>query len=138
MARGVSGFPQVQCEGLTSGVLQYARHLKKFWRRRRYDMTDAEQRSWYRLRRKQIGGVQFYRQKPIGPYIVDFYALKSNLVIELDGSQHTTAAGLAGEAMRNTCLNRLGLKVMRLDKRRVLLETDAVLEVIWREVIARR
>jgi very-short-patch-repair endonuclease len=26
---------------------------------------------WFRLRRKQLLGVQFYRQKPIGKYIVD-------------------------------------------------------------------
>jgi hypothetical protein len=37
-------------------------------------MTDAESRLWHRVRRKQILGVQFYWQKPIGPYIVDFYA----------------------------------------------------------------
>ena len=53
-------------------MLEYGRHLKKFARRLRNGMTDAEQRLWFRVRRKQIGGVQFYRQKPIGAFIVDF------------------------------------------------------------------
>ncbi|MGH8283131.1 MAG: DUF559 domain-containing protein [Gammaproteobacteria bacterium] len=37
-------------------------------------MTDAELKLWSWLRRRQLCNVQFYRQKPIGPYIADFYA----------------------------------------------------------------
>lgn len=54
----------------------------------RKNMTASEQYLWYNLRRKQLMNVQFYRQKPIGPYIVDFYAHAPKLVIEVDGSQH--------------------------------------------------
>jgi very-short-patch-repair endonuclease len=32
--------------------------------------------------------VQFYRQEPIGGYIVDFYASQAKIVVEVDGSQH--------------------------------------------------
>ena len=42
-------------------------------------MTDSERVLWFRLRGKQLLDVQFYRQKPIGEYIVDFYALKAKL-----------------------------------------------------------
>ena len=51
-------------------------------------MTDAENMLWLKLRRKQLKGHQFYRQKIIGKYIVDFYCPRANLVIELDGGQH--------------------------------------------------
>ena len=51
-------------------------------------MTDAERALWARLRRKQVHSVQFYTQKTIGNYIVDLYAPKARLVVELDGSQH--------------------------------------------------
>ena len=51
-------------------------------------MTDAEQRLWWRIRNKQICSTQFYRQKPLLSFIVDFYCPKAKLVIELDGSQH--------------------------------------------------
>ncbi len=38
------------------------------------------------LRRHQLG-VQFRRQHPIGPYIVDF-CVERVLIVELDGGQH--------------------------------------------------
>ena len=56
-------------------------------------MTDAEQLLWQRLRRKQILGLQFYRQKPILNFIVDFYCPSVSLVIECDGGQHFTVEG---------------------------------------------
>jgi very-short-patch-repair endonuclease len=40
-----------------------------------------------RLRRHQLG-VQFRRQHPIGPYIVNFCCIERMLIIELDGGQH--------------------------------------------------
>lgn len=53
-------------------MLTYNKHLKPRARQLRNEMTDAERRRWLRLRGKQILDVQFYRQKPIGNYIVDF------------------------------------------------------------------
>ena len=120
-----------------SGMLNYNRHLKKFARRLRDRMTDAEERLWFRVRRKQIGGVQFYRQKPIGAFIVDFYAPTAKLVIEVDGSQHFTADGRISDAIRDSYLHSLGLEVLRFDDRQVLLETDAVLEAVWRSVVGK-
>jgi len=94
-------------------------------------MTDAEHRLWYRVRRKQLEGVQFYRQTPLGSYIADFYAPLAKLVIEIDGSQHFTAVGHAVDVVRDAALARMGLRVLRFDDRQVLLETDAVVEAIW-------
>ena len=54
-------------------------------------MTQCEQLLWYYLRNKRLTDIQFYRQKPIGRYIVDFYAPAAKLIIELDGSQHFKA-----------------------------------------------
>jgi len=66
-------------------MLKYSCSLKSKARRLRSELTDSESLLWSRLRRKQLMGVQFYRQKPVGDYIVDFYAPWANLVIELDG-----------------------------------------------------
>ena len=115
----------------------YNRRLKLFSRTLRTGMTDAEQRLWYRVRRKQIEGVQFYRQKPLRHFIVDFYAPAAGLVVELDGSQHFTGDGREADARRNAALASIGLRVLRFDARQVLLETDAAVEVIWRWVVAR-
>jgi predicted RNase H-like HicB family nuclease len=63
------------------------KNLTPFARRLRSNMTDSEIVLCSRLRKKQIHNVQFYRQKPIGNYIIDFYAPAIKLVIEIDGSQ---------------------------------------------------
>lgn len=101
-------------------------------------MTDAEQLLWFRLRRKQLHGVQFYRQKPIGPFIVDFFAPGAGLVIEVDGSQHSEPDHLERDRTRDLCLAEEGLLVMRFNNREVLLEIDAVLELISKEIQRRK
>ena len=108
----------------------YRKTLKKPARSLRNNMTDAEQMLWYRIRRKQIHGVQFYRQKPLLAFVVDFYCPAAKLVIELDGSQHFEAEHQAKDQDRDAALASLGLRVLRFDNRQVLLETDAVLGVI--------
>ena len=52
------------------------------------------------MRRKQIQAVQFYRQKPIGNYIVDLYAPKAKIVVEVDGSQHMESEQAARDLQR--------------------------------------
>jgi very-short-patch-repair endonuclease len=86
------------------------------------------------LRGQQLAGVQFYRQKPIGDYIVDFYAPKAKLVIEIDGSQHLEAPQVAKDRERDEYLGRLGLTVLRINGRQVLKETKAVMELIYQAI----
>ena len=75
-------------------------------------------------------GVQFYRQKPLLSFIVDFYCPAAKLIIELDGSQHFENEHHAKDHMRDATLAGLGLHVLRFDNRQILLETRAVLGVI--------
>ena len=72
-------------DGRDFPMLSYDHRLKFRARALRTNPTDAELHLWHRLRRKQILAVQFYRQKAIGIYIVDFYAPAAKLVIEVDG-----------------------------------------------------
>ena len=109
----------------------YNKNLKQPSRDLRNNMTDAEQLLWQRLRRKQILGLQFYRQKPILNFIVDFYCPAANLVIECDGGQHYTADGLEADRARDQALAQLGLNVLRFDNRQILTETDAMVEQIY-------
>ncbi|MFP5408403.1 MAG: endonuclease domain-containing protein [Gammaproteobacteria bacterium] len=108
----------------------YRKRLKEPARSLRNNMTDAEHALWHYIRRKQIQNVQFYRQKPLLSFIVDFYCPAAKLVIELDGSQHLEAGPQAKDQARDAALAGLGLKVLRFDNRQVLLETDAVLAAI--------
>jgi very-short-patch-repair endonuclease len=117
---------------MTKQVLPYNRNLKKPARYLRKKMTDSEQMLWYRLRRKQLLGVQFYRQKPIGNYIVDFFAPKTNLVVEIDGYQHMEEYNAKKDKERDAYLSGLGIRVLRFNSRAVLKDIDAVVESIYR------
>ena len=108
----------------------YRKTLKEPARSLRANMTDAEQVLWHRIRRKQIQNVQFYRQKALLAFVVDFYCAAAKLVIELDGGQYFEAEHQAKDQDRDAALANLGLRVLRFDNRQVLLETDAVLAVI--------
>ena len=112
----------------------YKKTLKQASRDLRKNMTDAESLLWSRLRRKQILGVQFYRQKPLLNFIVDFYCPIANLVIECDGGQHYTAEGLDSDQNRDYALSELGLMVLRFSNNQILTETDAVVHEIYRIV----
>jgi very-short-patch-repair endonuclease len=118
-------------------VRPYNKTLKEFSRTLRSNMTDAEQHLWRRLRNKQLGGLQFYRQKPLLSFIVDFYSPRAKLVIELDGAQHFEAEHRVKDDARDEELNKLGIKVLRFDDRQVLRETEAVVAVIYDVVIER-
>jgi very-short-patch-repair endonuclease len=95
-------------------------------------MTDSERKLWACLKGKQLFGIQFYRQKPIGEYIVDFYAPKAKLVIEVDGSQHFTPDNAKKDQSRNEYLKGIGLQVLRFNNLEVLNQTDEVVAAIYK------
>jgi very-short-patch-repair endonuclease len=95
-------------------------------------MTDAERRLWGQLRSRQVAGVKFRRQAPIGNYIVDFVSFERRLVIELDGGQH--AERVEYDERRTCWLNSQGFRVLRFWNHRVFEDLEAVLEVIWRRL----
>jgi very-short-patch-repair endonuclease len=112
-------------------VIPYRKNLKPISRTLRTNMTDSEQVLWARLRRKQLRGIQFYQQKPVGEFIVDFFAPKAKLVIEIDGSQHLTPENIQRDKKRSAALARQGLRVLRFTNLQVLQELEGVLEVIF-------
>ena len=112
-------------------MLQYDQRLKTRARSLPTNPTDAELGLWHGLGKRPILGIQFYRQKPIGNYIVDFYAPPAKLILELDGSQHLQVGQGIYDARRTAYLEQQGLKVLRFDDRQVLLQTEAVLETIY-------
>ncbi len=112
-------------------MLRYNKDHKRLSQQLRKNMTDAERRLWSRIRGKQLNDYQFYRQKSIGEYIVDFYCAKAKLVIELDGGQHYTESGKEKDLIRDAYLAGEGLKVLRFSDRDVLTQVDSVLEKIW-------
>ena len=97
-------------------------------------MTDAERFLWFRLRRKQLNGVCFYRQRIIGEYVVDFYCPTEALVIELDGGQHFLDEGKEKDEMRDSFFKSRGLRVLRFDNHQVLKNIEATLEKVLKTI----
>jgi very-short-patch-repair endonuclease len=115
-------------------VLLYNRNLKEASRQLRKNMTEAERLFWSRVRGKQLSGAQFYRQKIVGDYIVDFYCPQARLVVEIDGGQHYEEQGAEKDVVRDRCLRAEGLKVLRFSNREVLENVAAVLEVVCGQI----
>ena len=115
-------------------MLPYKRNLKELSRQLRENMTDAERLLWAKIRRKQLKGYQFYRQKPIGDYIVDFYCPRAKLVVEVDGGQHFTDEIIEYDGIRDEYLSSLGLMVLRFTNIDVMTHIDGVVERIEGEI----
>ncbi len=90
-------------------------------------LTDAEQLLWNYLRMKQIEGLKFRRQQPIGNYIVDFVCFENRIIIEVDGGQH---AENNKDRERDLYLQRNGFRVLRFWNNEVLQSINEVLAVI--------
>jgi very-short-patch-repair endonuclease len=109
----------------------YNKKNKIFSRLLRNNLTEAERLLWTRIRCKQIKNVQFYRQKPLGSYIVDFYAPSAKIIIEVDGGQHFEGIHILKDKFRDDYLKKLGFKVLRFDNFQVLKSIDDVLQIIY-------
>lgn len=101
----------------------------RFARSLRHDTTDAEQRLWFLLRSRRLGGFKFRRQHPFPPYVLDFYCDTQCLSIELDGGQHVDDA--KRDARRDRFLGEHGIRVLRFRNDAVFKEAESVLEAIW-------
>ena len=91
---------------------QYSKKLTANARSLRKNMTKEERHLWYDFLKNLP--VMVHRQKVFGNYIVDFYIASSNLVIELDGSQHYDPVQKLADNDRDAYLNSLGLTVLRI------------------------
>ena len=120
--------------GFEKSMMQYNKSLKPYSRELRKNMTDAEKFLWYKIRGRQLKGYQFYRQKIIGNYIVDFYCPKAKLAIELDGGQHYSDEGQEKDKIRDNNMADISIKVLRFSDREIFDNLNAVLEKIWNQL----
>ena len=90
----------------------------------RNNATKAGRFLWTILGNRQLSGVRFNRQVPIGPSICDFVARRAKLVIELDGGQHSSQADY--DSARTEFLSAKGYQVIRFWNNDVLGNLDGV------------
>ncbi len=94
-------------------IIDYERYLKELARKLRQNMTLGEVLLWQRLKRKQMRGYDFDRQRPIDRYIVDFYCKDLKLAIEIDGSSHDGEEAKVNDEIRQKRLESLGVRFLR-------------------------
>ncbi|MFH1902940.1 MAG: DUF559 domain-containing protein [Candidatus Omnitrophota bacterium] len=103
------------------------RKLTPIARKLRNNSTEAEKRLWQHLKYKQMDGLKFRRQQPVGNYIVDFINFEKMVVIEVDGGQH---ADNQHDTERDKWLHQNGFIVLRFWNNDVLENTEGVVEII--------
>ncbi|MBX2990062.1 MAG: DUF559 domain-containing protein [Bacteroidetes bacterium] len=108
--------------------LRYNPKLTEKARALRNESTLAEVLLWNQLKRKQMRGYDFHRQKPIDRYIVDFFCQKLMLAIEIDGTSHMFRG--ERDAKRQERLESLGVHFLRVDDLDVKFRMDDVLKMI--------
>ena len=114
--------------------------LKNQARELRSNQTDVEAKLWRRLRDRQVFGVKFRRQHPIGRQCGErtcpappsrhrhFCCPTLRLIVELDGGQH--AEQNAADQARTCFLESRGYRVLRFWNNQVMTQLDDVLEEI--------
>ena len=111
----------------TSATMLYrARELRQ-------NTTQAEELLWRELRNRNIQGLKFRRQHPIGSFIVDFYCSQCRLIIEVDGDSH--AEQIEYDAQRTDWLLERKYRVIRFTNDEVRDSLDGVIERILEECL---
>jgi very-short-patch-repair endonuclease len=111
-------------------IIGYEPYLKALARRLRKNMTFGEVLLWQQLKRKQMRGFDFDRQRPIDRYIVDFYCKDLKLAIEIDGSSHDGDEATRRDKVRQDRLESLGVRFLRFADADVKQNMNTVLTTI--------
>ena len=98
----------------------------------RQQQTKAEGLLWSVLRSKQLCGLKFRRQHPIGPFFADFACVKHRIIIELDGGYHDEIQ--EADIKRQEYLKSQGWRVVRFENEVVLDDVDRIAQAIAAEL----
>jgi very-short-patch-repair endonuclease len=120
----------ILCPSGRREIIGYEGYLKELARKLRQNMTLGEVLLWQRLKRKQIQGYDFDRQRPIDRYIVDFYCKDLKLAIEIDGSSHDGEEAKLNDDIRQERLESLGVRFLRFTDADVKRNMEMVLDSI--------
>ncbi|MFQ5956968.1 MAG: endonuclease domain-containing protein [Candidatus Brocadiales bacterium] len=112
------------------GVSKIGRQVVAIAKNLRKKSTNAESLLWKHLRSKQLEGLKFRRQQPIGNYIVDLVCFEKRIITKVDGRHHAREKGRDNE--KDDGLKKQGFKVLRFWNNDVLTNISGVLEVIVR------
>ncbi|KPK92278.1 DNA methylase [bacterium SM23_31] len=109
-------------------IIPYNPKLKETARKLRNNSTLSEVLLWNRIKRKQMKDYQFFRQKPIDNYIVDYFCYELMLAIEIDGDSHVDK--IEEDQIRQKRLESLGINFLRFTDFDVKKNMNGVLQYI--------
>ena len=87
-------------------------------RRLRKTQTHSETYLWTLIRDRQLDGLRFRRQVPIGNYVVDFACLSARLIVEVDGGVHDLRT--YDDARRDVWLRSQNFTVVRVRNAQIM------------------
>lgn len=99
----------------------------------RNNMTPSESLLWNYLRENQLG-IKFRRQHPASIYVLDFYAHKIKLAIEIDGDIHSLEEVKRNDVERQSYLQSLGIHFLRFNNQEVITNCEYVIEKIKNKI----
>lgn len=105
----------------------YQNRIQRLYRRIPAAVSEAEHQLWRKLRGRQVLGVQFYRQRPLGDYLMNFYAYKVELGIEVHTGQVDRVQSHESDVGRDVLCASPGLKLLSFDDFQVLNEINVVI-----------
>lgn len=111
-------------------IIPYNPKLKELARQLRNNSTKAEVFLWQKLKRKQMYGYDFHRQKPIDNYILDFFCNELMLGIEVDGYSHQIIEVFENDEKKTVKMNDLGITILRFSDKQIFNDMDNVLRAI--------
>ncbi len=85
---------------------------------------------WRALKGRKLRGLQFRKQHPVGPYVLDFYCEAQRLAVEVDGGSHGFGDRPANDARRDAWLLDQEIRTLRLSASLVLRDLDDAVRTI--------
>ena len=90
----------------------------------RRQMSLPEVLLWKAIKGRKLEGMQFRKQHPIGPYVLDFYCDAKSLAVEVDGGSHDFGDRPERDERRDTWLSERGVRTLRLTASLILEDVD--------------
>ena len=111
-------------------IIPYNPKLKPLAKKLRKDMTFGEVLLWNELKRDQLFGFDFDRQRCINNYIVDFYCKDLMLAVEIDGMSHNHEEAFAKDEIRQRKLDSFEIRVIRFTEAEMKYDMTNVIRAL--------
>ena len=76
------------------------------------------------IKGRQLAGLHFRKQHPMGPYVLDFYCDAEKLAVEVDGSDHDFGDRPPRDKWRDAWLSARGVRTLRISALLAVQDAD--------------